>query len=153
MQGRRQERRRDHRCPSARLNECHMVIPADLVLYSQTLVKLNEVGAAPQKNMLAVVHHFPCSRVLIRRGAASQIWPPLEQSHLQAALSQSTCRGQPRQSASDDRHLGGQCPGLGSHSRRFHSPFARMFNFSQRVRLIFPWNTSNCWAAIFSSSR
>ncbi len=55
-----------------------MVVPANFVFNAETLVKLDQIGAAAEQHMLAVVHDFAGAGMLIGRGAATQIRTPLE---------------------------------------------------------------------------
>ena len=86
------------------------VIPANLVFHSDAPVELNQVGAAPEQDMLAVVDYFAGAGMLIGRGPAPQIRTPLEQSDPQAAFRQRTTRGQSCQPASHDCNSRRLCP-------------------------------------------
>jgi hypothetical protein len=50
---------------SARLKEGELVKPTDLVAHAKSFVKLNEVRATPQENVLAVVDYLSCARMFI----------------------------------------------------------------------------------------
>jgi hypothetical protein len=51
---------------SARLKEGELVKPTDLIAHAESLVKVNKVGATPQENVLAVIHHFSGAGMFIR---------------------------------------------------------------------------------------
>ncbi len=151
MQRSRQGRRRNHRCASSRLEECQSLIPANLVLYSRAPVEIDQVRAAAQQHMLAVVDHLSGSGMLIRRCAPAKIRPAFEERHAKSRFRQGAARGQASQSASgygDCRRMWG----IG-HNRRFTVPFPRTVSFSGMVNRTRSLNTSYWFAAIFSSRR
>ena len=73
MQRGRKVGRLNHRHTTAGFEKIHPVIPADLFLDPDPLVKLNQVGAATEKNVLAVIDYFPGTGVLVRRRPAAQV--------------------------------------------------------------------------------
>ena len=70
----------NHRSAPARLEKRQAIVPADLVRDSEALVELDEIGAAAEQHVLAVVDDFAGAGMLVGRSAAAQIGPPLEQA-------------------------------------------------------------------------
>src|SRR4029077_8910168 len=89
-----QRRGLDHRGATSGLEKGHALKPANLVLNSDTLVELNQVGAAAEQNVLAVVHHFASARMLIGRGPSAKIRAPLEEGNAKTVFRQRTTGGQ-----------------------------------------------------------
>ena len=58
MQRRRQQSAPEDRNPPARLHKRNLGKKMDLVLYSQPAIEVEQVHAAPQQNVLAVIDHF-----------------------------------------------------------------------------------------------
>src|SRR5207245_5061543 len=123
-------RRFEHRGRSAWLEKRQPVVPADFVLHADAPVKLDQISAATQQNVLAVVHHLARTRMLIGRSAPAEIRAALEKGYAESAIGEGTSGSQPRQAASDDGHPGRLCPALGHQVRRFTKPFPRMTSFS-----------------------
>src|SRR4029077_2682925 len=98
--------------------------------------------AAAKQHVLAVVHHFAGTRVLVRGSAPTEIRTALQQSHAKTAARKSAPRGQPCQSTPHHGDAGVLCRKLVHHERRFRKPLARMPSFSRTVRLTLPLNTS-----------
>ena len=90
-------RRLDDRGAAAGFEKCHPLVPANLVLDSDAVVELDEIGAAAQQNVLAVVDDFARAGMLIGGRPAAKIGPPLEQSDTKTAFRQRGSGGQPRQ--------------------------------------------------------
>jgi hypothetical protein len=78
MQWRWKRGRSDLGFTSARLEKCQLLVPANLVLHAGTLVKIEQIGATSQQNMLAIIHHLASARMLIGRSAPTKIRTPLE---------------------------------------------------------------------------
>src|ERR1043165_6897020 len=89
--------------PPARLNEYQFFVPADLFFDSDPSVELEQVGAAPQQDVLAIVDDFARAGMFVGRGAPAQIGTPLQERYTIAGLGQRTTRRQSRQSCSDHR--------------------------------------------------
>ena len=78
MHGRWQQGRLHHRNAPARFDEIHLVKPADLICRSDPVIELNQIRTQAKQHVLAVVHHLASSRMLVRGGASSEEWTPLE---------------------------------------------------------------------------
>ena len=74
------------------------------------LIELDEIGAAAEQNVLAVVHHFPGAGMLVGGGASAEKGTALKQGDLKTAVGKRTAGGQPRQPAADNRNLGISVP-------------------------------------------
>src|SRR5579863_4965554 len=103
--------------------------------------------------MLAVVHHFAGTRMLIGRCASSEIGTAFKEGHAKTAAGKGAARGQPGQSTSHHGDSGILCRALVHQERRFRRPLARIPSFSRTVRLTLTLKTSYWRCAIFSSSR
>src|SRR5207237_696015 len=53
-----QPRRPDYRGTSARFQKCELIEPADFIFYTNPLIELDQVRAAPEQHMLAVINYF-----------------------------------------------------------------------------------------------
>src|SRR5437762_13393280 len=81
-----QPRRPDYRGTSARFQKCELIEPADFIFYTNPLIELDQVRAAPEQHMLAVINYFASAGVLIGRSTSAQIRTTLEQSDVEAAV-------------------------------------------------------------------
>src|SRR5215470_16149600 len=117
---------------SSRLDESQFLKPADFAVDAETLVEINEVGATAKKNVLAVVHDFAGSRMLVGRCATAKVGTPLEQGDLESDIGQSAARSQTGKAASNH---GYGLPGSWLHAIRSRKPRESTRSFSQRVRL------------------
>ena len=97
---------RHHARSSARLHKGHFIEPADFVFYANAPVELDKVRADAEKDVLAIVHNFVCSGMLIRRCAAAEIGTPLENCHPESAIRQRTCCRKTRETAARDGYSG-----------------------------------------------
>ncbi len=88
---------------SARLDERDLVKPADFFANAQTLIKFNEICAATQQKMLAIIQHLARAWMFIRGGAATNIRTSLKKRDLESHVSQSTACGKSGQPAADYR--------------------------------------------------
>jgi len=81
-----------------------------LVLNSDALIKTPQVGAAAEKDMLAVVDDLVDAWMKIGAGASAEIASPLDQAHAESTLCQSAGSTHAGHPAADD----GDCllPGL-----------------------------------------
>src|ERR1700752_5091106 len=82
-------------------------IELNAVPYAEPLVKIQEIDAAAQENVLAVVDDFSlgfafCRWQRIRGGAAAQERPRFEQLDVEAGSSERCRRGEPGESAAGD---------------------------------------------------
>ena len=100
-----QRRRLDHRGTAARLEKSHPLVPANLVLDSDTPIELDQIRAAAEQNVLAVVHNLASARMLIGRCPAAQIGPALEEGDAKTVFRQHATGGQSRKSTPDARQL------------------------------------------------
>src|SRR5579872_941073 len=106
MKWSRQLRWLDHREAPARLKKSQLVVPANLALDAQPFVELNQVDAAAEQHVLAVVHHFASAGMLIRGSASAKIRPALKQGHAKAARGKGASGSESRQSAAHHRYSG-----------------------------------------------
>jgi ADP-glucose pyrophosphorylase len=69
----------------------------------QTFIKFNEICAATQQKMLAIIQHLARAWMFIRRSAATHIRTSLKHRDLESHVSQGTARGKSGQPAADYR--------------------------------------------------
>src|SRR5258706_12414616 len=81
MQRSGERRRRNHGSMSSRLEEGQLLIPANFVLHSRAPVEIEQVRAAAEQYMLAIVNNFAGTRMLIRRVAPAEIRAPPKKGH------------------------------------------------------------------------
>jgi hypothetical protein len=157
MQGCRKRGRGNFGSTSAGLEKCQLFVPANLVLHAGALVKIEQIRATSKQNVLAVVHHFARTRMLIGRSAPSQIRTPFEQGDEIAGIRKRATGGESRESTTCDgnrRRIFGVSGIHGRHhTRRCRIPFPSTESFSGTVRRTLSLKTSYCLAAIFSSRR
>ena len=144
---------RDHRGASAWFEESQPVVPANLVFDAQPFVESDEVRAAAEQHVLAVVHHFAGARMLIRRSASAEIRPALEQGHPKATLGKGAPGGESRQSTPHHGDSGNFAVGPGSSGKAFQEALSQNPELSRTVRLTLRLKTSYSLSAILSSSR
>ena len=72
MQRSRKGRRFHHGGAAARLDERHLVVPADLVGDSDAVIELHQVCAKAKEDVLAVVNDFARARLFPGRGPAAE---------------------------------------------------------------------------------
>jgi hypothetical protein len=75
------------------LEERQLLIPANLVFDSGAAIEIDQVGAASEQHVLAIVDNFASSGVLIRRGASSEVRTALKYRHAKPGFSQCAPRG------------------------------------------------------------
>ena len=148
-----QGRRADDRGAASRLKKRQVFIPADFVFDPGTAVELDQVGAAAQQHVLAVIHDLAGTRMLVGGRPPAQVRTALEERHPESGLGKGAPGSQTSQPASGDGDCGRLCPGLGHHARRFRNPLPRMASFSGTFRRTRSLKTSYWRAAIFSSRR
>ena len=100
--------------PSARLHKSNFVEPADLIADAKPLIKLNQISAASQQKMLAVIQDFTGPRMFIGRRSPSDVRALFEDCDLESGISQRAARSQASQATADDRNrfvfsLGAYC--------------------------------------------
>src|SRR6266403_2671196 len=100
MQRSGERRRRNHGSVSSRLEERQFLIPANFVLNPRATIEIEQVGAAAEQHMLAIVDNFAGARMLIRRGAPAKIGAALKQGHAKPSFGQGTSSGQASQPTS-----------------------------------------------------
>ena len=104
MKRRGQRARLQHRRLAAGQDEGDLVVPANLLLDAEPAVEVDEVGAAAQQHMLAVVDNLAGAGKLVGRGAAAEIGTPLEELDVIAGVGQRAAGREARESAADDGH-------------------------------------------------
>ena len=95
-----------------RLHKRNFVEPADLIADAQPLIKLNQIGAASQQKMLAIIQDFAGSWMFIGRRSASDVRAFFEYCDLESGISQRAARSEASQATADDRNrlsLAGDC--------------------------------------------
>src|SRR5271163_3221979 len=102
MQRGRQAGRSNFRCASSRFEKRQFVIPANLVLDSGAPVKIEQVRAATEQHMLAVVDNLSGARVLIGRCAPTEIGAAFKERDAKSGIGQSASGSKTRESASGD---------------------------------------------------
>src|SRR6185312_9221356 len=95
MQGRRQGARTNFRSPPPRLDENQPVKPLNLFRGADSLIEIEQIGAAAQQHMLAVIDRLSRSGMFIRRSAAADVGPALKQRHMKTGISQSAGSREP----------------------------------------------------------
>jgi hypothetical protein len=63
-------------------------------LHCCTLIKIEQIGAAAEQHVLAIVDNLACTRMPIRRGAPSKIGTALKERHAKPGVSQGTPSGE-----------------------------------------------------------
>jgi len=79
------------RCASSRFKERQVLIPANLVLDSRTAIEIEQIGAAAEQHMLAIIDYLAGAGMLIRRGPSAKIRTALKERYAKASL----CQGAP----------------------------------------------------------
>src|SRR5690348_7483638 len=95
------------RCPSTGFKKGEPVVPTNFVGNPGAAVKLDQVCATTQQDVLAIVHHLARARMLIRGCPATKIGAPLKQCHAEAGIGERAGRSQASQTAAYDRYRGG----------------------------------------------
>src|SRR5437879_12342665 len=80
-----QPRRPDYRGTSARFQKCELIEPADFIFYTNPLIELDQVRAAPEQHMLAVINYFASAGVRIGRRRSAKISRTLKRIEGKAA--------------------------------------------------------------------
>ena len=83
-----------HATAAAGLNESHVIVPADFVFHSDAAVELDEVGADPEENVLAVVDHFAGAGMLVGRSASAEVGAALEERDAEAGIGEGAGGGE-----------------------------------------------------------
>ena len=83
-------------------DEGDLVVPANLLLNAETAIEVNEIGAATEKNVLAVVDHLAGAGKLVRRRAATEVGAALEELDVITSVSQRARRRQSGKAPADD---------------------------------------------------
>ena len=60
------------------LEKCQLLIPANLVFNSCAAIEIEQVGAASEQYVLAIIDNFAGAGMLIRRSATAKIGTPLK---------------------------------------------------------------------------
>ncbi len=93
MKRRWQGGRADDRGPSSRLKKSQGIVPADLVFYSKTRIEVDEISAASEQNVLAIIYHFAGAGMLVGRSASTKKGTALKHGYLKATVGESTTGG------------------------------------------------------------
>ncbi len=103
MQRRRKRPWRHLRPAPLAVGEIQAVVVADLRFRSGAPVEIREIGATPQRNVLAIVH-FTAVRKRVGRSASTQVGTLLDQPDFDSGFSQRDGGGQTRQTAADHQN-------------------------------------------------
>src|SRR5947209_1785823 len=101
---------------------------------------MNEIGAAAEKHMLAIVNYFTSARMLVGRGPPTNVWPLFKNRDVHAGIGQRAARGQPGQSSADYSYAGFLI--CCHYAMRSRNPRESTFSFSQVVSRTRSVNTS-----------
>ena len=71
---------------------------------TETGIEIEEIGAAAEKHMLAIVDSLICPGVLIRRGSAADVRAALEQCDFVSGVCERASGGEAREPRADDRY-------------------------------------------------
>ena len=104
MKRRRQRTRLQRRRLAAGQNEVDLVVPANLLLDAEPAIEVDEVGAAAEQHVLAVVDHLAGAGQFVRRCAAAEIGTALEELDVIARFGQSASGGETGKTAANDGH-------------------------------------------------
>src|SRR3569833_2691774 len=94
----------------ARLDERELLVPLDLVLNTEALVEVDQVRAATEQYVLAVVHDFTRCRMFVRRSSTAKIRLALEECDFVPGICQRAPRGKTKKSAADKTNKNKQLP-------------------------------------------
>lgn len=104
MQRGRQGRGTDLRSPSAGFEEREAIEPSNSFCDSNAPVEVEQIRAASEQHVLAVVYYFPGSRMLIRGGPTANKRPALEQADSKSRIGEGTCGGESSDASAHDSH-------------------------------------------------
>src|SRR5215510_5919754 len=125
---------------STRLDENQFLEPLNLIADAKLLVEVDQVGAAAEQHMLAVVHYFAGTRMFIRRRAPAHIRTALEQRDVKIGTSKRTAGGQPGETGANN------CDSFllrfRRHAMRSRNPRESTLSFSQKLSWIRSVKTS-----------
>ena len=88
MQRRGKRRGTKQRTPASGLNHRHLICPVDAAGRAHPLVESNEVGAAAEENVLAVIDVLVDTWMEVRTGASTEIVAPLDEVDAVACFNQ-----------------------------------------------------------------
>jgi hypothetical protein len=74
----------------------------NLLIYTDSLVEADEVGAAAEEDMLAVIDDFVNAGMKVRRGATAKITAALDELHAITGLRERASGGHACYTAADD---------------------------------------------------
>ena len=112
-------RGRKRSAAASRLDVGQPVVPAYALFHAEAVVKVEQVGAAAEQHVLAVIHHLAGAGMHVRRSAAAEIRTALEECNSVSGIGECTARRQARQAAANDAH---SLPALASRVRLSGSP-------------------------------
>src|SRR5882762_4336957 len=87
---------------SAGFDEGEAVEPFDFFLNAKLFIEVNQIGAAAQQDVLAVVHDLAGAGVFVRGGASAHVGAAFEESHLAARVGEGAPGGEAREASADD---------------------------------------------------
>ena len=77
-------------------------MPLNLIVHPKTLIQINEIGAATQQNMLAVVQQIIGCRIIKARGSTTKPHACFNEGDFLPGISKSKCCGNTSQTAAED---------------------------------------------------
>jgi hypothetical protein len=94
--------RTKRRAAAAGLDHCHLAGPVNLVRNAEMMVEADEIGAAAEERMLAVVDDFVDAGMEIGTGATTEVAAALDELHAEASLGESAGRAHAGDTCADD---------------------------------------------------
>ena len=117
-------------------------------------VKLNQIRADAEQNVLAIVDNFAGAGVFVGRCASAEKWAALEEGDAESSIGERASRGESGESSSGDGHCGWVRAGdIQFYVTRITKPRASTLSFSRVLRATFSVKTSYCFSAMRSRSR
>ncbi len=103
MQRRGQARRAEKRAAAAGLDHRHLAGPVNLIVDADALVEADEIGAAAEEHMLAVIDDFVDAGMQVGACAATKIAAALDELDTKAGIGQRAGSTHAGDAAADDR--------------------------------------------------
>ena len=92
------------RAPSAGLDHGHLAGPVNVVGDADAPVEADEIGAAAEEHVLAVVDDLVDAGMQIGAGAAAEVAAPFDEVHAESGFGKSAGRAHAGHAAADDDH-------------------------------------------------
>ena len=104
VKGSGKRRRFDEAGAATGLNKRDALVPAHLILDAKAMVKIEQIGAAAQQHVLAVVHHLARAGMLVGRSTAAEKCSALEERNFVPGIGQRTCGRESGESPADNAY-------------------------------------------------